>query len=192
MPESTCALWFIRNQVITHDADTILKFWFQILNLHQKPVLDIYNMLHADQVSLMPFLEILTVIAVASVMNIYSFRIFLLFVTRLFLRWSHDRYHFVTLLFFLSFRLFHLIYAYHIPILSRYYLGSSLLLSYASIFRLIYIASYLFDYLRTSYIPTYCSTFHSLPIGRSTPLISWHCSSLSFLLSSEYSLHSYW
>src|ERR1700676_1550654 len=93
---------------------------------------------------------------------------------------------------FFFFRLFHLIHAYHIPILSRYYLGSSLLLSYASIFHLTHTASYLFDYLHTSYIPTYCSTFRSLPIGRSTPLISWHCSLLSFLLSSEYSLHSYW
>src|SRR5882762_10545964 len=87
---------------------------------------------------------------------------------------------------------FHLIHAYHILILSHYYLGSSLLLSYASIFHLIHTASYLFYYLCTSYIPTYCSMFRSLPIGRSTPLISWHCSLLSFLLSSKYSLHSYW
>src|SRR5882762_5309278 len=87
---------------------------------------------------------------------------------------------------------FHFIHAYHIPILSRYYLGSFPLLSYASIFRLIHTASYLFDYLCTSYIPTYCSIFRSLPIGRSTPLISWHCFSLSFLLSSKYSLRSYW
>ena len=65
MPESTFAPWSIRNQVITHDTDTILKFWFQILNLHQKPVLVIYNMLHVDKVSLMPFLEILTIIAIA-------------------------------------------------------------------------------------------------------------------------------
>jgi len=66
------------------------------------------------------------------------------------------------------------------------------LLSYASIFCLIHTASYLFDYLCTSYILTYCSMFRSLPIGHSTPLISWHCSSLSFLLSPKYSLCSYW
>jgi hypothetical protein len=93
---------------------------------------------------------------------------------------------------FLIIPTFHLIYAYHIPILSCYYLGSSLLLSYASIFHLIHTASYLFDYLCIFYILSYCSIFCSLPIGRSTPLIPWHCSSLSFLLSSEYSLHSYW
>src|ERR1700674_150324 len=40
-----------------------------------------------------------------------------------------------------------------------------------------------------SYIPSYCSIFCSLPIGRSTPLISWHCSSLSFLLAMY--LHSW-
>jgi hypothetical protein len=125
-------------------------------------------------------------------MNIYSFPIFLLFITRLLMCRSHDQYHLVTLLLSLSFLQFRLIHAYHILILSRYYLGSSLLLSYASIFRLIHTASYLFDYLRTSYILTYCSTFRSLPIGRPTPLISWHCSLLSFLLSSEYSLRSYW
>jgi len=44
----------------------------------------------------------------------------------------------------------------------------------------------------TFYIPSYCSIFRSLPIGRSTPLISWHCSSLSFLLNSKYFWHSYW
>src|ERR1700676_1834344 len=93
---------------------------------------------------------------------------------------------------FLIILTFHLIYAYPIPILSHYYLVSSLLLSYASIFHLIRTASYLFDYLRTFYIPSYCSIFCSLPIGRSTPLISWHCSSLSFLLNSKYFLHSYW
>src|ERR1700676_1008105 len=85
--------------------------------------------------------------------------------------------------------MFHLIYAYHIPILSRYYLGSYLLLSYACIFHLIRTASYLFDYLCTFYILSYCSIFRSLPIGRSTPLISWHCSSLSFLLAMY--LHSW-
>src|ERR1700676_3685392 len=93
---------------------------------------------------------------------------------------------------FLIIPMFHLIYAYHILILSHYYLGSSLLLSYTSIFHLIHTASYLFDYLCTFYISSYCSTFCSLPIGCSTPLISWHCSLLSFLLSSEYSLRSYW
>jgi len=93
---------------------------------------------------------------------------------------------------FLIILTFHLIYAYHIPILSCYYLGSYLLLSYASIFHLIHTASYLFDYLCTFYIPSYCSIFRSLPIGRSTPLISWHCSSLSFLLNSKYFWHSYW
>src|SRR5882762_3814373 len=86
---------------------------------------------------------------------------------------------------------FHLIHAYHIPILSHYYLRSSLLLSYASIFHLVLTASYLFDYLCTSYIPSY-SMFCSLSIGCSTPLTSWHYLLLSFLLSSEYSLHSYW
>src|SRR5882762_3888464 len=78
------------------------------------------------------------------------------------------------------------------PIIFRSYLVIiSDHLSY-SIFHFIHTAFYLFDYLCTSYIPTYCSTFRSLPIERSTPLISWHCSLLSFLLSSEYSLHSYW
>ena len=94
--------------------------------------------------------------------------------------WSISPHHPFT---FLIILMFHLIYAYHIPILSRYYLGSYLLLSYASIFHLICTASYPFDYLCTSYIMTYCSISHSLPIGRSTPLISWHCSSLSFLLA---------
>src|ERR1700676_78401 len=61
-----------------------------------------------------------------------------------------------------------------------------------SFFHLIHTASYLFDYHCTFYILSYCSTFHSLPIGHSTPLISWHCPLLSFLLSSEYSLRSYW
>ena len=103
--------------------------------------------------------------------------------------WSISPHHPFT---FLIILMFHLIYAYHIPILSRYYLGSYLLLSYACIFHLIRTASYLFDYLCTFYILSYCSIFRSLPIGRSTPLISWHCSSLSFLLSSKYSLCSYW
>jgi len=83
------------------------------------------------------------------------------------------------------------IYAYHIPILSRYYFRSLSLLSYASIFHLIFTASHLFDYLCTFYILSYCSTTCSLPMGRSTPLISWHYPLLSFLLSSKYSLHSY-
>src|SRR5882762_11378159 len=93
---------------------------------------------------------------------------------------------------FLIIPIFHLIYAYHIPILSRYHLRSLFLLSYASIFHLIHTAHYLFDSLCIFYILSYCSTFHSLPIGCSTPLISWHYPLLSFLLSSEYSLRSYW
>ena len=103
--------------------------------------------------------------------------------------WSISSHHPFTLLII---SMFHLIYAYHILILSHYYLRSSLLLSHASIFHLILTASYLFDYPYTSYILSYCSMFHSLPIGRPTPLASLHYLLLSFLLSSEYSLCSYW
>jgi len=127
-----------------------------------------------------------------NVMNIYSFPLFLFSITWLSMCWSHDCNHFVISFTLLIIPIFHLIYAYHIPILSHYYLGSSFLLSYASIFHLICTASYLFDYLCTFYILSYCPIFCSLPIGHSIPLISWHCSSLSFLLSSEYSLRSYW
>src|SRR5882762_10830942 len=61
-----------------------------------------------------------------------------------------------------------------------------------SLIVLCFTASYLFYYLCTSYILSYCSTFCSLPIGHSTPLISWHYLLLSFLLSSKYSLCFYW
>jgi hypothetical protein len=127
-----------------------------------------------------------------SVMNIYSFPLFSLFyyaTIHMLITWSISFRHSLTLLIIPT---FHFIYAYHIPILSHYYLRSSLLLSYVSIFHLIFTASYLFDYLCTSYIPTYCSTFRSPPIGHSTPLISWHYLILSFPLSSKYSLCSYW
>jgi len=110
--------------------------------------------------------------------------------THVLITWLISSRHPFTFLIILT---FHLIYAYHIPILSHYYLGTSLLFSYVSMFHLILTASYLFDYLCTSYILSYCSTFHSLPIRHSTPLISWHYPLWSFLLlSSEYSLCSYW
>jgi len=77
------------------------------------------------------------------------------------------------------------------PMLLSFILSAQPLI-YLIIFHLIFTASYLFDYLCTFYILSYCSIFRSLPIGHSTPLISWHCSSLSFLLNSKYFLRSYW
>src|SRR5882762_12018515 len=77
------------------------------------------------------------------------------------------------------------IYACHILTLSHYYFNY---LFYC----LILLSFILFDYLCTSHILSYCSTFHFLPIGHSTPLTSWHYPLLSFLQSSKYSLHSYW
>jgi len=114
--------------------------------------------------------------------------LFLLSITWLPICWSHDQYHLVILSFSLLF--WHSTLS--MPILSCYYLGSPFLLSCTSIFHLIITASYLLDYPHTFHIPSYCSTFHSHPIGHSAPLISWHYILLSFLLSSEHSLRSYW
>ena len=139
------------------------------------------------------------------VMNIYSFLLFLLSITWLSTCWSHDQYHLITLLLSLSFwcstlsmpitfRSYLTIISDHIsyrPMLLSFILSAQPLI-YLIIFHLIFTASYLFDYLCTFYILSYCSIFRSLPIGHSTPLISWHRSSLSFLLNSKYFLHSYW
>ena len=57
-------LSFNTNQPITLDTDAIFDFWLHILNLHEKWILVIYNMWHMDKVSLVPFLIILTIIAV--------------------------------------------------------------------------------------------------------------------------------
>ena len=59
------SLPFNTNQPITHDTDPIFDFWLHILNLHAKWVLVMYNTWHLDKVSLIPFLVILTIIAVA-------------------------------------------------------------------------------------------------------------------------------
>ena len=75
---------------------------------------------------------------------------------------SHDYDYLIMLFTLLIILTFRSIYAYHILILSCYHLGSPLLLSYASIFHLTITASHLFDYLCTTYIPSHCSTFHSL------------------------------
>ena len=42
------------NQAITHDTSGILKFWLQILNLHQKLVQMTYNMSHFNVVFFNP------------------------------------------------------------------------------------------------------------------------------------------
>jgi len=85
--------------------------------------------------------------------TLFSYSSYSLRNSHVLITWSISLHHAFT---FLIIPMFHLIYAYHIPILSHYYLRSSLLLS---IFHLIHTASYLFDYLCTFYILSYCSIF---------------------------------
>ena len=52
-----------KKQAISDATDRILEFWLQILNLHEKLVLPMYNMLYSGVVSSVPFLVIIIVFA---------------------------------------------------------------------------------------------------------------------------------